>query len=86
MHQGVLAARYEMALDRAAAQLAELAARHGATVHVERLRAVQGRDRFERAMKHQEAIVACLDELLAAPPPERPAPRRARSKGDGVSE
>lgn len=86
MHQGILAARYQIATARMAEQLTALGQRYGAAVDVARLQAVQGRERFERAMRLQEALVACLDELLAAPAPERPAPRRARSKDDGVSE
>jgi len=90
MHQGILAARAEIARMRIAAQLLALGAQLGRPVNAGAIAAVQGRDRLERAMKQHEAIAACLDELLIVPEPE-PEPeaepaKRKRSPRHGVSE
>ena len=86
MHQGILAARAELARQRIAAQLLALGEQLGRPVHVAAIGAVQGRDRLARAMLQHEAIAACLDELLQVPASDPAPDKRKRSPRHGVSE
>jgi hypothetical protein len=85
MHQGVLAARAEIARARIVAQLEQLGQRLNVPVSAAGITAVQGHERFERAMKHLEAVSACLEQILAGLPEADP-PKRSRSRKDGLSE
>ena len=89
MHQGVLAARDQIARERITAAITALAARYGLPVDVAAITAAQGHDKFERSMKQKEAVAVCLEQLLAGlPEPETEKPRRNRKQAvsDGVPE
>jgi len=87
MHQGVLAARDEIARQRIAAALNALAERFGIVVDAAAINAVQGHDKLLRGMKQKEAVAACLEQIRAGlPAPEAEPGKRTRSKKDGLSD
>lgn len=91
MHQGILAARDQMARVHIADTLLQIAQLLGVPFDPVALTGIQGRDPRERSMRFVEGVSVVLDQVLAAlsRPVEAPAvtPRRKRVGGtDGVSD